>query len=205
MEQKIFSKLNLYDQIGYLLVGSIGILMIVFDATIFSRQLPNFDAATLIIWFIIAYFYGHIIQGFSNVISEIPFLKFLIPEDKNSFNEKEKEILKEAEKYFRLKKQGLSRLWNLCYMFSTAKDITGQVQAFNSYYSLYRGWFIVFLLQSLFFIYLLFIGSFNLIFLIYFLLSTLLALVFYRRSKRFWKYTRNKVLETFVVVKTLNL
>jgi transcriptional regulator with XRE-family HTH domain len=27
----------------------------------------------------------------------------------------------------------------------------------------------------------------------------------YRRSKRFWKYTRNKVFETFVVVKTLKL
>jgi len=89
-------------------------------------------------------------------------------------------------------------------MFASAKDITGQVQAFNSYYSLYRGWLIVFILEALFLLYLL-ISNYDWKTLLLFITSVFLAIIFYRRSKRFWNYTRNKVLETFIVVKKLNL
>jgi len=205
MEQKIFSKFNVYDQVGYLMVGAVTLLLLVFNAIyFFQATIPTFSLDTFLIWFIVAYFAGHLVQGIANLINEIKFLRFLVPENKEDFDEKQKEILQQAKEYFGLQKQDDSRSWNLCYMFATAKDITGQVQAFNSYYSLYRGWLVAFILEFLFLLYFL-IFAYSINVLLLFLLSILLAIIFYRRSKRFWRYTRNKVLETFVVVKKLNL
>jgi len=205
MENKIFSKFNLYDQIGYLMVGAVVLLLLVFNASyFFQATTPPFNLDTFLVWFIVAYFLGHLIQGIANLINSIKLLRFLLPEDKENFDDKQKEVLGQAKEYFELQKQDESRLWNFCYMFASAKDITGQVQAFNSYYSLYRGWLIVFILEALFLLYLL-ISNYDWKTLLLFITSVFLAIIFYRRSKRFWNYTRNKVLETFIVVKKLNL
>lgn len=205
MEQKIFSKFNLYDQIGYLMVGAIALFVLVFNGTYFFKlAIPLFDINTFLIWFIAAYFLGHLIQGIANLIKSIKQLRFLVPENKENFDDKQKEVLQQIKEYFGLEKQDENRLWNFCYMFSSAKDITGQVQVFNSYYSLYRGWLIVFILESLFLLYFL-ISAYDWKTLLLFLTSVFLAIIFYRRSKRFWNYTRNKVLETFVIVKKLNM
>lgn len=205
MEQKVFSKFNVYDQIGYLMVGALTLLLLVFNTVYFFQvAVPSFSLDTFLIWFIVAYFVGHFMQGVANLINEIKFLRFLVPENKKDFDDKQKEILQQAKEYFGLHKQDDSRLWNLCYMLASAKDITGQVQAFNSYYSLYRGWLIVFILESLFLLYFIF-SAFNLNTLLLFLASIFFSVIFYRRSKRFWSYTKDKVLETFVIVKTLNL
>jgi hypothetical protein len=205
MEQKIFSKFNVYDQIGYLMVGAVALLLLVFNTSYFFQvtTLP-FNLDTFLAWFIAAYFTGHLAQGIANLINDIKLLRFLVPENKGDFDNKQKEILQQAKEFFGLHKQDDNRVWNLCYMFANAKDITGQVQAFNSYYSLYRGWLVVFVLESLFLVYFLF-SAYNWKVLLLFLWSVFLAIIFYRRSKRFWKYTRNKVLETFVIVKILNL
>lgn len=205
MENKIFSKFNLYDQIGYLMVGAIVLLLFTFNANYFFQAIiPLFSLNTFLVWFIVAYFLGHFIQGIANLINNIKLLRFLIPENKENFDEKQKEVLEKAKEYFGLQKQDENGLWNFCYMFASAKDITGQVQAFNSYYSLYRGWLIVFILESLFLLYFL-ISAYDWKTLWLFLISVFLAIIFYRRSKRFWNYTRNKVLETFIVVKKLNI
>ncbi|OGE75244.1 MAG: hypothetical protein A3K07_00255 [Candidatus Doudnabacteria bacterium RIFCSPHIGHO2_01_43_10] len=205
MEQKIFSKFNVYDQIGYLMVGAITAAVLIFNTSYFYNiDIPPFSLDSFLLWFIIAYFFGHLIQGVANVINGIPLLSYLIREDKTDFNDNEKEILEQAKSYFGLDKQDNNKLWGLCYMLASGKDITGQVQAFNAYYSLYRGWFVVFFLESLFLFGHL-TSSFNHPKLYLLLLSIFLAIIFYRRAKRFWKYTRDKVLETFVVVKTLKL
>lgn len=205
MENKIFSKFNLYDQLGYLMVGAIVLLLFVFNATyFFQATIPPFNLDTFLAWFVVAYFLGHLIQGIANFINSIKLLRFLILEDKENFDDKQKEVLGQAKDYFGLQKQDENRLWNFCYMFASAKDITGQVQVFNSYYSLYRGWLIVFILESLFLLYFL-ISAYDWKTLLLFLTSVFLAIIFYRRSKRFWNYTRDKVLETFVIVKKLNM
>lgn len=205
MENKIFSKFNVYDQIGYLMVGAIALLLFIFNATyFFQTTIPQFSLDTFLVWFIIAYFLGHLIQGIANLINSIKVLRFFVPEDKENFDDKQKEVLEQAKEYFGLQKQDENRLWNFCYMFANAKDITGQVQAFNSYYSLYRGWLIVFILESLFLLYFL-ISAYDWKTLLLFLTSGFLAIIFYRRSRRFWNYTKNKVLETFIVVKKLNI
>lgn len=205
MEQKIFSKFNIYDQIGYLMVGAIALLLLAFNAAYFYQiVIPSFDLDTLLVWLVVAYFLGHLTQGIANLINGVKLLHFLVLEDKTDFDDQQKAILQQAEKYFKLQKQSYARLWSLCYMFASAKDVTGQVQAFNSNYSLYRGWLVVFVLESLFLAYFL-IFAYNWCTLLLFAASVFFAIIFYGRSKRFWKYTRNKVLETFVVVKNLNL
>ena len=83
MNQQIFSKFNVYDQIGYLLVGSIGLLVIYLDAVLLSYEFPKFDLKTAIIWLIVAYFLGHVIQAVANVF---------IKEKKEDFNEQEREL-----------------------------------------------------------------------------------------------------------------
>ncbi len=205
MEQKVFSKFNVYDQIGYLMVGAVALLLFVFNASyFFQTTMPPFNLDTFLAWFIVAYFAGHLVQGVANLINSIKLLRFLVPEYKEDFDDKQKEVLQQARDYFGLKKQDDDRLWNFCYMLASAKDITGQVQAFNSYYSLYRGWLVVFALEGLFLIYFLF-SAYSWNTLLLFLISAFLFFIFHRRSKRFWNYTRNKVLETFIIIKTLNL
>ncbi len=205
MEQKVFSKFNIYDQIGYLMVGAVALLTLVFNAVYFFQvTIPPFNLDTFLAWFIAAYFIGHLVQGIANSVNGIKLLKFIIAENKEDFNDGQKEILQQAKEYFNLQKQDQNKLWSLCYMFASAKDITGQVQSFNSYYSLYRGWLIVFTIETLFLLYFL-IFAYSQIVLTLFIFSLICSFIFYKRSKRFWIHTRNKVFETFVIVKKLGL
>ena len=197
-------KLNLYDQLGYLMVGAIAILILVFDVVRFyGVNVSTFSLENFLIWFITAYFLGHLIQGIANLLSDTPILRHFMEENKDDFDEREKEILDQVGEFFKLNKNDFKKTFEVCMMFATTKDITGQVQIFNATYSLYRGWSMVFFLQSFFLAYLWFsLGSAILLLLI---ISIFLTWIFYRRSKRFWKHTRNKILETFVVVKALKL
>ena len=195
MNQQIFSKLNVYDQIGYLMVGSIGLLVIYLDTILLNYKFPKFDLKTTIIWFIVAYFLGHIIQAITNVI---------IREKKEDFNKQEKRILDIAEEFFGIKDLSDGEIWNLCYMTALAKDITGQITSFNAYYSLYRGWLMIFTIETMFLIVYV-ILFFSLPTTIWLIVSFLLVVLFYRRSKRFYNYLRAKVLQTFLIIKTLKL
>lgn len=202
MEQQVFTKFNLYDQIGYLMVGSIAAIIIALDAEFFyGSQIPDLDINNFIIWFVFVYFLGHLVQALANLMNKIPLLNFLIKEDKGEFSDDQKEILKEAKKFFKLESQNKNMIWNVCYLYSLSKDATGQIQAFNAYYSMYRGWLVIFFLESLFLLYynlIIFSNAVNLSFL---LLSIFLTFIFIQRSRRFWAYLTNKVLQTFVVIR----
>lgn len=188
-----FSKFNVYDQIGYLLVGAVVLMLAYINFSVFDISFPDFNLTNLPLWIVVAYFFGHVIQAVANI---------LIREKKEDFSEREKEILDLARKYFGLEKGSDGEIWNLCYMFASAKDISGQIQAFNSYYSLYRGWFIVFALESLLITgYILY--SFTLIKVVFLFICSVIAILFYRRLKRFSNYLRIKVLQTFILIKTL--
>lgn len=195
MNQQIFSKFNVYDQIGYLLVGSIGLLVVYVDTVLLNYEFPKFDLKTAIIWLIVAYFLGHTIQAVANVF---------IREKKEDFNEQEKRILDIAGEFFGIKKLSDGEIWNVCYMTALAKDITGQISSFNAYYGLYRGWLIVFTIESAFLL-MYVILFFSLTSIVQLTVSFLLVVLFYRRSKRFYRYLRVKVLQTFLVIKTLEL
>jgi hypothetical protein len=140
-----FSKLNLYDQIGYLLVGSIALLVIYFDFFILNISFSSFNLTTLPLWIVVGYFLGHIIQAIANVF---------IREEKENFSNREKELLNTARSYFNLEKFSDSEIWNLCYMLTSAKDITGQVKSFAP--TIAHRLFIVLAMESLFIIYTIF-------------------------------------------------
>ncbi len=195
MTQRIFSKFNIYDQIGYLLVGSIALLVIYLDALLLDYKVPTLNLSGAIVWIIVAYFLGHIIQAVANVF---------IKEKKPDFNQQEKSILTTAKKFFNTEEISDHEAWNLCYMAALAKDATGQISSFNAYYSLYRGWLILFILQSVFLLIRL-VFFFHLLSTLWLIISVLLAVLFYKRSKRFYTYLRTKVLQTFLLIKALEL
>ena len=196
MENKIFSRFNIYDQFGYLFVGSIALLAVAFDlfllgkldsvlaASVFSNR--NFLALLPL-----AYFMGHIVQAIANIV---------IRENKTDFSDSEKKTLEEAKRYFEAENKSLQEVYLLCYMLSFAKDITGHVQAFNAYYGLYRGWGIVFGLNSLFMLYFVAQSWFSPLNISILAISIILTWLIHRRSKRFYLYSRQKTLQTFTIV-----
>jgi len=196
MHNQILSKFNVYDQIGYLMVGSISLIVIYLDSLFLDFRFPKFDLNSSIIWLIVTYFLGHIIQSIANII---------IKEKKEDFNEKEKKILEMAREFFEIKNLSEGEVWDLCYIMAFAKDITGQISTFNAYYSLYRGWFVIFALESLFLLLLNIFKWFNFIYLILFLSSAFLTILFFRRKRRFYSYLKIKVLQTFILLRKLEL
>lgn len=194
MDQKLFSKLNLYDQIGYLMVGGMALILAIADLKIIGIQAPVFYLENSIVWLVVAYAAGHLAQGIANI---------LIRENKDDFNDEQKAILEKARVYFDVKDRD-SDIWNICNMLATAKDITGQVQQFNAYYSLYRGWSIVFLLESIF-LAVIAILNFSWVLIAFLIVVIFCTWIFYRRSKRFWLYLRSKSLQTFLIVTKLDL
>lgn len=197
MEKVLFSKMNLYDQFDYLLVGSTFILICYFDSILLNsginlRLTPEF----FVFWLILAYFLGHISHAIANIF---------IYENKEDFSNQDKEILRLVGDHFRVKKQDYNNLYQLCYMFGLAKDITGHIQLFNSYYSLYRGWLVCFLLESVFLLILLISSWFSFVVLIYLVTSIVLIFLMFNRSKRFYSYCRNKTLTNFLISRRLKL
>ena len=87
-------------------------------------------------------------------------------------------------------------------MLASAKDVTGQVHTFNAFYSLYRGWAIVLGIETVFLAVLATI-AFSAANLGMFLFSLTLTLLFASRQKRFSEYFKNKVLQTFLLVRKL--
>jgi len=196
MQKQLLSKFNVYDQVGYLLVGAISLIVLYLDSLFFDFRFPKFDLNSSIIWLIVTYFLGHVIQSIANII---------IKEKKEDFNEKEKKILEIAKEFFEIKNLSEREVWNLCYMMAFAKDITGQISTFNAYYSLYRGWFVIFVLESLFLLLLNIFKWFNFTYLILFLISNFLTILFFRRKKRFYSYLKIKVLQTFILLRKVEL
>lgn len=193
MNNKIFSQFNLYDQFGYLLVGSIALLIIYFDSVILKIRLPSLTLINLTILIVIAYFLGHLIQAMANIF---------VKEKKESFSEKEKGVLEKARNYFNVEKASDKEIWDLCYMLALAKDITRHVQTFSALYGLYRGWTFIFVLES-FFLAGFIIYSFSLLKLGFLVISLITTILLFQRLRRFGKYFRDKVFQTFILIKTL--
>jgi len=197
MDSSIFSKFNLYDQFGYLMVGAVATILFVINALYFYQvAIPGLTVENVLLWLVVTYFVGHMIQGVSNLLTDLPLVGRFFREPKHVFTELEKESLDEVRHFFSVDKADDNKTWNLCYMYASAKDLTGQVQAFNAYYSLYRGWSVIFLFESIFLLFLVWRAPHmeNWIFV---LLSIFVVIVFYRRKIRFWNYLRSKTFDTF--------
>jgi hypothetical protein len=198
---KTFSSFSLYDNFAYLLVGAILIALIGFDARYFFHfNLITADFLGVTTSIVVAYFLGHVVQALANIITATPILGKLLREGKAEFSSEDKEILNDARAYFHREKANDAETFRLCTMLTTANDVAGQIKPFNAYYSLCRGWFVVFLLQSAFSVFALIEFPSTLGWLTLFV-SIIIAILMQRRAKRFWNYFRRKVFETFIIIK----
>ncbi len=185
-----FPKFNVYDQIGYILVGSIGLMVIYLDCVLLNIPFPKFELESAIIWLVVAYFLGHVVQAIANVVVR----------EKRVFTKKEKELLSEAKKFFEVSGASDEETWNLCYMMVLGKDMTGQISLFNAYYGMYRGWLIIFIIESLFLIGYVVLSP-NFFSMVLLVASIFLIILFYKRAKRFYNYLKIKVLQSFLLLR----
>lgn len=196
----------LFDQISFLLVGAIALLVGVFNAWyFFDFSLPELTLGSVLVWLAISYFAGHLIHAFSNLIRD--FFKAFNWENIEKYQGHEIELLEKAEKHFDIKfpeKEKLTNLWSLCYVLTNMKDGARQVEMFSAYYNLYRGWYVVFLIEAAFIVPFLIIYR-NSAVVLMFLLSIFIAFLFYRRTKKFWQYLRDKVFGLFIIMNNKNI
>lgn len=197
MQNTFLSKFNVYDLFGYILVGGLGLLLLVLDMHLLDlgNRVPTFSLESLVGWFVVAFFMGHLAQAIAATLSRI---------EKSEFGCFEKRILEQAKDYFKLDHSSLNQVFRLCYMLSLQKDQTGQVLAFNALYGLYRGWQTIFSLQSCFLLVLFLANWFDSAYFVMVILSTVVSLLLYARSRRFFFYFRSKVLQmSYIVMKGL--
>ena len=66
----ISSNFSLYDQIGYMLVGAVSLLLAALDIWIPGKGylLPEFALQNTLVWIVIAYLLGHIVQAVANLL-----------------------------------------------------------------------------------------------------------------------------------------
>lgn len=201
MEKQIFTKFSLYDQIGYFMVGFVALGIIYFDANTFLRlNFLNSYINNPLFLIISAYFLGHFNQALANILNKFPYIKILLREDREEFNQEQKKTLKIARKFFNVDSSRNHSIWNLCYSYALTKDPAGQIEAFNAYYGMYRGWFVIFISQTIFQLFILF-ATISVLNSLFFVASIIITIIFYIRTRRFWNYLKDKVLQTFIVVK----
>ena len=84
MDNKVFSKFNVYDQIGYPFVGSVFIIILSLTLSLLTKSsvVPNLNTSNFIIYFISAYLIGNILKALSN----LKLINIIISENKDSFS-----------------------------------------------------------------------------------------------------------------------
>ena len=213
----MWPKFSFYDQFGYILTGFYQVFALWILCSLISwplaREAINLAKPDYAIPFVlITYFAGHLLQAIANLFDE--------KERKNKEKQqiKNPELIKKARSFFKLP-NGTSenKVWQYCYMYSLSNDCSGQVQLFNSMYSLYRGIWVASLvailasglisawcvIQFLADIYLKHIQNFNFTdwnFIAYTTIYVGFAHLFYNRKERFLNYLSEKVFITFDIL-----
>ncbi len=215
-------KFNLYDNLGYILVGLYQIifcyLLLLFvknqpiDLTLFTSTGASFSILLL------SYFVGHLIQALSNFVDDVLIAKIVKKFFKKARNEEDRKltknndlefITKQARKFFDLPENLNEKyVFQYCYLFALSYDFSGHISLFNSMYSLYRGFFVSSLLTLFAYVTILIKALFsndmslksNAPFYLLFFLLSLFTWLFYARKERFFKYMNDKTLITYDIL-----
>ena len=102
MQNQILSKFNVYDQVGYLMVGSISLIVLYLDSLFLNIRYPKFDLNSSIIWLIVTYFLGHILKEFYNKFKDIGVLILNLGKGKQEGFFKADRVLKYGSPEFHL-------------------------------------------------------------------------------------------------------
>lgn len=199
MDSKVFSKFNLYDLIGYFLVGAMFLIMILLDLYVVDIIIvaPVFSTQNIVLGIMLSYFLGHVLHA---------IVKIFYKHDGNNFkvSDNEKRVLNEVKLYFNIPNTVSDfDVYKQCYMLTLAKDMTGQVLKYNAFYAMYRGWVIAFLMESIFLSIVMVSIWFNNLCLIALLSSVVLTLLFYQQGNQYYHFARRKVLQTFILIKKM--
>lgn len=201
---EITPKFNIYEQLGYLSTGGILVILVVFSNSFLKLGLPSIilNVGNLLIWILIVYFLGHLLQSMTNFLAKIWIIKYWFEENKGRKTENQESITKDIKQKFNLGENADSEAWEICYLFSLSKDETNQINQFNSQYGMYRGWSLIFLINGLGYLVIFFVTKLDspLILLIS-IISLFVSYLFRQRSKRFWQYIGAKVYATYALHK----
>lgn len=204
--KSLTSKLTLYDHFGYIFVGLYQFLFtFIFFSLVNQKRFPDlvtfftFEKSVMLILY--SYLIGHIIQAVAN---------FLIKEKKDGNNEELGYIMDNAKKYFDLPPQMSAKYaFQYCYLFVLANDMSSHVTLFNSLYSLYRGFFVSSIINSI---------SFSILLVLSFIIESFTSLrsnnwlyllvisqfffcwLFHNRKRRFFIYLEEKTLIAFDIL-----
>lgn len=200
--EDIIKKFNIYDHLGYLLVGAYQAICLWALYYIISNKWSDSSSTFPDLKFsvnglLISYFLGHVIQAISNVFGKE---EERLKETKNKEFE---DILSYARRFFKLSQSITDKqVWQYCYLFALSNDFSGHVEYFNALHSLYRGWWIAskvnfimaawFLMTDLrYSLSDLSCASFFLL-VLFFFGSLGLMILFAERKVRFWHYMNRK-------------
>lgn len=221
---KLISKFNLYDHLGYLFVGIYQIISLYILISITqSKEFPDLSLfialENSIGLLIVSYFVGHLVQGISNFFDNLInlnvfrrlFKKVKSENDKKEEAKKQWEfITNKAKDFFQLPQNiKRSQIFKYCHLYALSNDFSGHVSLFNSMYSFYRGFFISTLLNLLFvlifWINALIQNQFNTpyiasLFYWFTFIQIFLCWIFKNRKNRFWDYMGEKTLITFDIL-----
>ena len=193
------NKISLYDQLSFIVVGGIFYAFLGYDLLYFGLELKKLLDSLLEVGVAI-YFLGHVAQAIANVS---------LKDKKGVFTASQQTILDRVKIHFSIPGCSYSEAFGICYLWAVGVDKTSHVAEMNAKYGLYRGWFVVLLLQSIFyigvFIYEFFTSQdqgscqFNKAYFIGMLFTIPLSILMLNRSRRFFKLTGEKTFQTFLI------
>jgi len=187
--ESALAKLNLYDQVGYLAVGGLFMMVARVDLAILGIPIADLPVPTEIGGrVLLVYFLGHFAQTIAN---------YIVKENKTAFSTKHLAVLKAVARKIKMKPFDPNEAYQTCYMLALANDPTGHVQVFNANYSLYRGWASVFLMNSVFFATLVTLAPLDPGFWAAMGSSAILSTIMQVRAVRMYSYGRSKTLQTY--------
>lgn len=185
---------NLYDDVGYLLVGFYQLLSIAVAVHFYtdSYYLDSVSLQSSIVLVLVTYLIGHVLQAISNI-----FVKEY-KDELTGFDY----VYERARKVFKLpKKLNNNNVFQYCYIYALSHDESGHIKLFNALYSLYRGLYTVSLMNTILltgFVLAISVQKipFSLHLIPLFIVNMLLTYLFGSRRKRFYRYLGVKVLVT---------
>jgi hypothetical protein len=184
------TKLSMYEQIGYIMTGTLAVLLALLDYQLatHANSLPQISISEALILVVLAYWAGHIAQVLANL---------LVPYPKREFTPQDKRILKRIRSHIDLDCTDEETM-GYAMMFGYQNDVTGQIASFNANYGVYRGAAIIFVIEAVALAATGFTsgpqwlawGAVG---------SATASWLFLRRSKRFYKYIGNKTLQVAAI------
>lgn len=192
-------KLSIYEQLAYFFVGGVAYIVILCDLYLLKITIPPIFLEIIFI-VVSSYFLGHLSQAISNI-----FLR--ANEYKKAFDDSQLEILKNVkDDCFKGKNITDLYVFEYCYLHTLSSSHSSHISSFLANYGLYRGWTVIFILESIFLLFQLIIllsksGFIVTHLFVLFLISCVVSFLLYMRAIRFKKYFTKKVFQIYSINK----